>query len=299
MRQPRLDMSHARLSGMAEADVPDRFGAWQGWAAEAGCTPIRVSVRSTSVGWGCCGGSACCVSFAPGNPGVAPVDGAVSCGQTVARTQVQPAGPLARVEDACRRAALLADAQQYAGRAVIWARTCCSVGEAGADGSAPTSTRACLSSLSRLMRSTVLPGLLGWAGQDTAYNRTRARFKSVEAGLAPFPGAGAGVGSGPYRRWIVDEEGREAEHRRSITARPPVPDWLIEQSIGQHALPVYVRVGGCHMAGKRSKGVARGAGGAGARGRRGSVPALLARHRPRHAGLTADRRGVESVRLPL
>ncbi|MEU5894313.1 DUF6233 domain-containing protein [Streptomyces sp. NPDC047461] len=36
-----------------------------------------------------------------------------------------------------------------------------------------------------------------------------------------------------------------------------MPDWLIEQSIGHHAAPVYVHVGGCHMAGKRSKGVAR------------------------------------------
>jgi hypothetical protein len=36
------------------------------------------------------------------------------------------------------------------------------------------------------------------------------------------------------RRWIVDEERREAEHRRSIEARPPVPDWLIEQSIVHH-----------------------------------------------------------------
>ncbi|MGW0423860.1 DUF6233 domain-containing protein [Streptomyces sp. NPDC003015] len=34
-----------------------------------------------------------------------------------------------------------------------------------------------------------------------------------------------------------------------------MPDWLIEQSIGHHAPPVYVHVGGCHMAGKRSKSV--------------------------------------------
>ncbi|MDQ0605502.1 hypothetical protein QF037_009935 [Streptomyces canus] len=59
------------------------------------------------------------------------------------------------------------------------------------------------------------------------------------------------------RRWIVDEERREAERRRGIEARPPVPDWLIEQSIGHQAPPVYVHVGGCHMAGKRSKGAAR------------------------------------------
>lgn len=32
-----------------------------------------------------------------------------------------------------------------------------------------------------------------------------------------------------------------------------MPDWLIEQSIGHQAPPVYVHVGGCHMAGQRSK----------------------------------------------
>ncbi|WP_307021150.1 DUF6233 domain-containing protein [Streptomyces canus] len=61
------------------------------------------------------------------------------------------------------------------------------------------------------------------------------------------------------RRWIVEEERREAERRRGVEARPPVPSWLIEQSIGHHAPPVYVHAGDCHMAGKRSKGVARDA----------------------------------------
>ncbi|MCX5357336.1 DUF6233 domain-containing protein [Streptomyces sp. NBC_00124] len=42
-------------------------------------------------------------------------------------------------------------------------------------------------------------------------------------------------------------------------ARPPDPDWLIEGSIGKDAPPVYVHVGGCHMAGKRSKGAVRDA----------------------------------------
>ncbi|MFF1376099.1 DUF6233 domain-containing protein [Streptomyces sp. NPDC058308] len=58
------------------------------------------------------------------------------------------------------------------------------------------------------------------------------------------------------RRWIADEERREAERRRGEQARPPVPDWVIEQGLGGRA-PVYVHVGGCHMAGKRVRGVAR------------------------------------------
>ncbi|MFF7452422.1 MULTISPECIES: DUF6233 domain-containing protein [unclassified Streptomyces] len=59
------------------------------------------------------------------------------------------------------------------------------------------------------------------------------------------------------RRWIADEERREAERQHGIVARPPAPDWLIEQSLNRATPPVYVHVGGCHMAGKRSKGVAR------------------------------------------
>ncbi|WP_437065300.1 DUF6233 domain-containing protein [Streptomyces sp. enrichment culture] len=59
------------------------------------------------------------------------------------------------------------------------------------------------------------------------------------------------------RRWIADEERRDAERQRGIAARPPAPDWLIEQSLSRDVPPVYVHVGGCHMAGKRSKGVGR------------------------------------------
>ncbi|MFI8535387.1 DUF6233 domain-containing protein [Streptomyces aquilus] len=59
------------------------------------------------------------------------------------------------------------------------------------------------------------------------------------------------------RRWIAQEQRREAERQRGAAARPPDPDWLIEQSIGRDAPPVYVHVGDCHMAGKRSKGVPR------------------------------------------
>jgi hypothetical protein len=58
------------------------------------------------------------------------------------------------------------------------------------------------------------------------------------------------------RRWIAAEERRQAELRRGEQARPPEPDWLIEQGLdGRQA--VYVHVGGCHMAGKRSRGVQR------------------------------------------
>ncbi|MFD8233667.1 DUF6233 domain-containing protein [Streptomyces sp. NPDC059696] len=58
------------------------------------------------------------------------------------------------------------------------------------------------------------------------------------------------------RRWIADEERRQAEHRRGLEARPPAPDWLIERGLsGREA--VYVHVGGCWTAGRRSKGVDR------------------------------------------
>jgi hypothetical protein len=58
------------------------------------------------------------------------------------------------------------------------------------------------------------------------------------------------------RQWIAVEGRREAEQRRGEQARPPAPDWLIEQGLNGRAA-VYVHVGGCRMAGKRSKGVAR------------------------------------------
>jgi hypothetical protein len=58
------------------------------------------------------------------------------------------------------------------------------------------------------------------------------------------------------RRWIAAEEQRETERRRGEQARPPEPDWLIEQGIDGRQ-PVYVHVGGCHMAGKRSRGAQR------------------------------------------
>ncbi|MGW6138099.1 DUF6233 domain-containing protein [Streptomyces sp. NPDC055140] len=58
------------------------------------------------------------------------------------------------------------------------------------------------------------------------------------------------------RRWIAAEERREAERQRGVQAGPPAPDWLIEMGLGGRD-PVYVHVGGCHMAGKRSRGVDR------------------------------------------
>jgi hypothetical protein len=58
-------------------------------------------------------------------------------------------------------------------------------------------------------------------------------------------------------RWIREEEQRQAEQRRGLDARPPEPDWLIERGLDGHTPAVYVHVGGCHMAGKRSAGVAR------------------------------------------
>lgn len=58
------------------------------------------------------------------------------------------------------------------------------------------------------------------------------------------------------RRWIAAEERQQQERRRGEQARPPEPDWLIEQGLdGRQA--VYVHVGGCRMAGKRNRGVQR------------------------------------------
>jgi hypothetical protein len=59
------------------------------------------------------------------------------------------------------------------------------------------------------------------------------------------------------RQWIADEERREAERQRARTARPPAPDWLIEQGLNRTTRPVYVHRGDCHMAGKRSAGASR------------------------------------------
>ncbi|MFG2656078.1 DUF6233 domain-containing protein [Streptomyces sp. NPDC048425] len=57
-------------------------------------------------------------------------------------------------------------------------------------------------------------------------------------------------------RWIAAEERRETGQAGEAASRPPGPDWLIEMGLGGRD-PVYVHIGGCHMAGKRSRGVDR------------------------------------------
>ncbi|WOT40728.1 DUF6233 domain-containing protein [Streptomyces coeruleorubidus] len=59
------------------------------------------------------------------------------------------------------------------------------------------------------------------------------------------------------RKWIVDEERREVERQRGIEHLPPAPDWLIELGLNRDNAPVYVHVGDCWNAGKRSRGVER------------------------------------------
>jgi hypothetical protein len=59
------------------------------------------------------------------------------------------------------------------------------------------------------------------------------------------------------RRAITAAERREQERLRGEAHRPPVPDWTLETGIGADHAPVYVHVGGCHMAGKRQKAVGR------------------------------------------
>ncbi|MER5584137.1 DUF6233 domain-containing protein [Streptomyces asoensis] len=59
------------------------------------------------------------------------------------------------------------------------------------------------------------------------------------------------------RKWIAAEERRDAERQRGEQARPPAPDWLIELGLNREAPPNAVHVGGCHMAGKRSRGIGR------------------------------------------
>lgn len=59
------------------------------------------------------------------------------------------------------------------------------------------------------------------------------------------------------RRWIADEERKAAERQRGLDARPPAPDWLLEMGLNRDAPPNGIHVGGCHMAGKRSRGIGR------------------------------------------
>jgi hypothetical protein len=55
------------------------------------------------------------------------------------------------------------------------------------------------------------------------------------------------------RRWIDDEECREAERRQGEQARPEPPDWVIEYGLNRDSLPTAVHTGECTMASKRSK----------------------------------------------
>lgn len=58
------------------------------------------------------------------------------------------------------------------------------------------------------------------------------------------------------RGWITDEERSEAERIRGEQARPPAPDWLIEQGLGGRTA-VYVHIGGCWSGRKRTEGITR------------------------------------------
>ncbi|WP_164540422.1 DUF6233 domain-containing protein [Streptomyces abyssomicinicus] len=59
------------------------------------------------------------------------------------------------------------------------------------------------------------------------------------------------------RRWIAQEERREAVTReRPAQGGRPAAQWLIEHGLSGRS-PVYVHVGGCWSGGRRSHGVAR------------------------------------------
>lgn len=59
------------------------------------------------------------------------------------------------------------------------------------------------------------------------------------------------------RRWIADEERRQAERAQGERARPPVPEWIVELGIGQGSPPIEVHRGGCHAAGKKRHAITR------------------------------------------
>ncbi|WP_349239970.1 DUF6233 domain-containing protein [Streptomyces scabiei] len=56
-------------------------------------------------------------------------------------------------------------------------------------------------------------------------------------------------------RWIAEEE-RKIEAAEARREPPPPPDWLIEQGLNGRS-PVYVHIGDCWNAGKRSRRAAR------------------------------------------
>lgn len=59
------------------------------------------------------------------------------------------------------------------------------------------------------------------------------------------------------RQQIATAERREQERQRGEQARPPIPEWAIERGLNRNSPPVAVHIGGCHMAGKRWRGVPR------------------------------------------
>ncbi|MER5725648.1 MULTISPECIES: DUF6233 domain-containing protein [Streptomyces] len=59
------------------------------------------------------------------------------------------------------------------------------------------------------------------------------------------------------RRWIADEERRQAERIQGERARPPLPDWVMELGIGVGAKPVEIHVGHCYAIGRRRKAITR------------------------------------------
>ncbi|MYR28615.1 MULTISPECIES: DUF6233 domain-containing protein [unclassified Streptomyces] len=59
--------------------------------------------------------------------------------------------------------------------------------------------------------------------------------------------------------WIAAEEQREREVAAREARRPAPPEWVAELSIGRDRRPILVHTGGCHMIGKRSRGIDRDA----------------------------------------
>ncbi|GAA2945878.1 MULTISPECIES: DUF6233 domain-containing protein [Streptomyces] len=59
------------------------------------------------------------------------------------------------------------------------------------------------------------------------------------------------------RRWIADEERREAERHQGEQARPPQPDWVLELGIGVGAKPAEVHAGHCYAIGDRRRPITR------------------------------------------
>ncbi|MFF8017046.1 DUF6233 domain-containing protein [Streptomyces sp. NPDC007929] len=58
------------------------------------------------------------------------------------------------------------------------------------------------------------------------------------------------------RRWIADEERREAERRVVEDRRPPAPEWLIERGLDRNNT-VALHTGKCWDPGKRAKPATR------------------------------------------